>query len=120
MKILLVDDNDSLRLILGKLLEEYGHEVIGADTGTRALEIIQIRHVDLVLTDMNMPGQSGLDTIRCIRQQNPDLPIIAMSGESGPHQEPSKQAGALAFLKKPFSGKELHAILERCRCQVLA
>lgn len=78
-KILLVDDEDSIHLIYSEELEEEGYEVHSALSGEEALEKLKIIAPDLVILDINMPGMNGIDVLRQMKENNPDLPVILCS-----------------------------------------
>lgn len=79
--VILCVDDEQIPLSLRKcVLEKLGYSVLTANSGAEALEQIQKHHVDLVLTDMLMPGLSGTELAREIKQRMPDLPIILFSG----------------------------------------
>lgn len=78
-KILLVDDEESIHLLYRDELEEAGYEVHSALSGDEALHTFDILKPDLIILDINMPGLNGIDTLRCMKEKNPDLPIILSS-----------------------------------------
>jgi CheY-like chemotaxis protein len=114
-KILLVDDDDALRKMLRLMLTKMGHVVREARDGQAAVEMCGQEVPDLVLTDIVMPGQEGLETIFTLRHSNPSLKIIAMSGggriSSGDYLQIAKSLGAKRVLAKPFSSEELSAAI---------
>lgn len=79
-RILVIDDEDSVRVILRKILELEGYEVTEAENGIRGVELFCKQACDLVISDMVMPGKDGLKTILELREIVPDLPVIAISG----------------------------------------
>ena len=85
-RILLVDDDESFRKTVHKVLERAGYEVDDATDGKYVLEAYRRKPCDLILTDLIMPQKEGLETIMEVRRFNPRLKIIAMSGggRSGP------------------------------------
>ena len=105
--ILVLDDDQSLLGFLEHALELAGHKVITAVNGMKAIRIVEIRQVDLLLTDIFMPDKEGLETIAEVRTRHPNLPIIAMSGggqnELGFSLETAQQVGANVALVKPFT-----------------
>ncbi len=78
--ILCVDDEEIPLSLRKSVLEKMGYSVVTANSGAEALEQLQRQHVDLVLTDMLMPGLSGAELAREIKQRRPQLPIILFSG----------------------------------------
>src|SRR4051812_45281168 len=81
LRILLVEDNEAILEAIGRLLEFIGHSVIEARGVPEALSHFEFQAVDLLISDINLGSESGLDLIRQIRQTS-EIPAIAMSGES--------------------------------------
>jgi DNA-binding response OmpR family regulator len=112
-KILLVDDDDNFRAMLGRVLGDAGHIVTMAVNGNEALRLVQENAFDLVITDLMMPEKEGIETIVELRRKIPGLKIIAMSG--GGFNAPeiylnlARKLGAVQTLAKPFPGTELLA-----------
>jgi len=108
--ILVVEDEDRVRTIACELLRMAGYTVIPAPGGEEALELIgsHSSRIDLVLTDVVMPGMSGLQTAERITEAYPDVKVMFMSGFLGdiPDAE-RKRLGSTAFLPKPFTSLAL-------------
>ncbi len=106
-RILLIDDDDTIRAVLGEVLAQSGHTVIEARDGTEGLELFTHAAPDLVITDMVMPRKNGLEVVRVLRERQPELKIIAMSagGRNGArdHLQTARLLGADGVLAKPFS-----------------
>lgn len=79
-KILIIDDEPTALRVLRKILEFEGYEVLEAANGKEGVELFQQNPCDLVITDMVMPIKDGLQTILDLREEAPDLPVIAVSG----------------------------------------
>jgi len=107
--ILVVDDEEKIRKLIGEQLEDGGYEVILATNGDDAFEILQgTPHIDLIVTDVRMPGvMNGFDLIERALASRPDLRTIVMSGYTGD----SIQRIGLAdrFLQKPFTFRSLES-----------
>ena len=117
-RILLVEDEELIRLSFLAALEEAGHSVADAANGSRALELLDEGEFDLVITDVLMPRINGLTIIRTVVSQFPETKIIAMSGGSArlpaaDNLEISESFGADAVLSKPFSERELCLTVEQ-------
>jgi DNA-binding NtrC family response regulator len=110
-RILVVDDDDLLRDVLRHTLTLKGYETSTACDGKEALRIVAVQPIDLVLTDLMMPGKEGIETIVELVRKHPRVKIIAMSG--GGRNPPvrflnlARALGALQTLAKPFSNDEL-------------
>lgn len=113
-RILLVEDNSTLRGLLQAYLETHGHEVETAENGLEALNKLALAGYDAVVTDYNMPEVNGLEVLRHIRQRQPSLPVVMMTGErDGPAAGQALVAlGAQACLFKPFAPQDLDQILK--------
>ncbi len=110
-KILLVDDDDAFRAMLRLTLMKLGHVVREACHGREALELYAKEPADLVLTDIVMPEQEGLETIYTLRHTYPNSKIVAMSGggrmDAHDYLKIAKATGAHRVLAKPFPKEEL-------------
>lgn len=116
-RILIIDDDDGLRRMLVQMLERSGYEVADAGNGRAGLERLRRGGIDLVVTDLIMPEQEGLETIMSIRQEFPGMKVVAMSGGarmSGFDFLPAARGlGAVAALKKPFGRDEFLDTVKR-------
>lgn len=110
-RILLIDDDHHILLMIKKMLERAGYEVDLASNGEQGLELFKKIRADLVITDIIMPEKEGLETIREMRRIQPDLKIIAMSGggkiSADNYLETARIFGASQVLEKPFSQKTM-------------
>ena len=106
--ILLVDDEQSVRSIVLKILRRANYNVLEAENGEAALRIAESHPgtIDLVITDMFMPGLRGLEVAQKLAQTRPDLRVLFMSGYADQDLRTGVPAGA-NFLNKPFSGADL-------------
>lgn len=102
-KILIVDDEQNMRIALFEALSRNGHEVAVAENGRMALEMIARQQPELVITDIKMPGMDGLELLRQIKALLPGLPVVIMTGFATVDTavEAMKQ-GAFDYLLKPF------------------
>jgi CheY-like chemotaxis protein len=78
-KILLVDDEEGIQMLYREELQDAGYTVISAYTGEEGLEKVKSESPDLVILDIQMPGMNGIETLRQMKMDNPDLPIILSS-----------------------------------------
>ena len=109
--ILLIDDNDQYRIMLNKVLSYAGYEVCEAKNGKEAVRAYRERPIDLVITDLIMPQKDGLEVIMELRDLNPEVRIIAISGggrvDPENYLELAQGFGAQRVLAKPFSNQQL-------------
>lgn len=110
--VLVVDDEVTLLRNIARSLRAGGFEVITAPDCANARKALGRGHVNALCLDINLPDCSGLDLLEEIRQTNPDLPTIVISGEASRENESrAAQLGVHAFLRKPFPLADLNAIL---------
>lgn len=111
-KILLVDDDDALRDLLGSILIKAGFEVSKAQDGKSAQGLLGLEEFDLVISDIRMPGLSGIELLHYVKRTKKPIPVILMTGFSEILE--TKQAheiGAAGFLAKPFKLNELTSLV---------
>ncbi|MFC2113329.1 response regulator [Bacteroidota bacterium] len=110
-KILIIDDEPYILLMLKKMLERVGYEVDLASNGREGMDLFEKASADLVITDIIMPDKEGLELILEMKKQRPTLKIIAMSGggriSPESYLECAKHFGAEKVFQKPFRQKEL-------------
>jgi len=114
MKILIVDDNELLAWIIEKMLEDEGYEVKVARNGRDGYTTYLLFKPDLIITDIQMPDENGLELIEHIRTHDPMIKTIYMSADLsrywGPLEEETKRY-PVSLLEKPFSRDELMKVL---------
>ena len=111
--LLIVDDEEAIRDTLYDLFSE-SHLCHVAETADRAIVWLDGESYDVVLTDISMPGVSGVELLGHVRQRQPDTPVIVMSGISDQdHAEGLLRLGAFDFLLKPFKLEEVEQCVER-------
>ena len=114
MRILIVDDNQELALTLQFMLEDEGYEVRSAKDGQDGYWAYLEFKPDLVITDIQMPGENGLELMEHIRTLNPRVRTIYMSGDLNSYLSPleeEKKRYPVSLLEKPFSKVELMGLL---------
>jgi DNA-binding response OmpR family regulator len=114
--VLVVEDDPDMQWRLARMLTVQGARVVGTSSGEAALALIEQWPADLVLVDQGLPGISGLEVARRIRQRHPGIPVVLMSAEeSSDLRLAAKVAGAVEMLIKPFRVETLSGLLERVR-----
>ena len=109
--VLVVDDEELYRRAIERILRRVGYGVLMARDSIEALQLISANQVDLVLCDIQMPGINGLELVRQIREVEPDLPCIVMTGYNTPENSiEALQAGAFWYLEKPFEQDRLDVV----------
>ncbi len=100
-KILVVDDENSIREALSKVLLAENYEVVSAENGQEAVEKFKLEKIDLVLLDLGLPVRDGKDAMIWLSQVNPLLPVVIITGRSN-QRELAEKLGADALMEKPL------------------
>ena len=113
-RILIVDDELNMRLVLGAMLKKEGYEVASAADGREALQILQSGPVAAVITDLKMPHLSGMELLDRMNAHHPDIPVIMITahGTVATAVEALKK-GALDYITKPFELEELQSVVAK-------
>jgi CheY-like chemotaxis protein len=109
--VLVVDDNRDSALAIAQLLELSGHSAIAAFSVREALDVLDERSIDIVLSDIRMPDVDGFDLLRVLRHRFPALPIILMSGLPITSDDVVPQGASV--LTKPFTIEDLQGLLQQ-------
>lgn len=113
-RLLLVDDEEDLRWLLGGCLRDRGYEVLEAQSAEAALERFKEAEIDVVISDVRMGAMSGVDLLVRLRELDPKLPIILMSAiDDVATAVGAMKLGAYDYLAKPFDNTELLRVVER-------
>jgi signal transduction histidine kinase/FixJ family two-component response regulator len=119
-KILLVDDEEDIRLVLGMSLADMGYDVLTADNGEQALEIFKEEQPPIVLTDIKMPGMDGIELLRKIKMLNPETEVIMITGHGDMDLAiTSFKDEASDFITKPVDVDALDVAIQRVREKIL-
>lgn len=117
MKVLVIDDDQLVRYSLSRLLRHNGYDVFTAPDGRRGIIALRRELPDIVIADIIMPEQEGIETIGMIRRERPETRIIAISGGRRSRNidflELARSLGADDVIQKPFEPPELLAALQR-------
>jgi putative two-component system response regulator len=107
-RILAIDDEHVIRTLVVEILESVGHEVVGAESAEHALELLETDEFDLVVSDVVMPGLSGLELLEAARRRQASLPVLLVTG-AGTYETLSQALtrGAAGLVTKPFAHAEL-------------
>ena len=110
-RIIVIDDQEPIRRIVRRALEQEGHEVLDASEGEMGMRLLERHAADVVITDIFMPGQDGILTLRQIRKQFPAVKVIVISGGDSSGlldlRHDAELLGAVRSLQKPFTAAEL-------------
>jgi putative two-component system response regulator len=109
-RILVIDDEDVIRMLVMEILETAGYAVTGAESAERALQLLGKTEFDLVVSDVVMPGLSGLELLELVRERHASLPVVLVTG-AGTYETLSQALtrGAAGLVTKPFAHADLQA-----------
>ena len=106
--ILVIDDEPNYRLILSEIAKEEGYEVLTAESAEQAMPLIRETDLDLVITDMRMPGMDGMELLKEVKIFNSELPVIMITAFGEVEKAvTAMRSGAFNYLTKPFNNEEL-------------
>ena len=111
-RILVIDDEEPVRTMLCQFLESLEHEVVQASDGAEGVRLFREEPADLVITDIMVPGKYGLEVIRDLRRDYPEVKAIALTGYHAGRLSLARDLGASYTFKKPVSLQELRDAVE--------
>ena len=113
-KILIVDDQFGIRILLNEVFQKEGYQTFQAANGMQALDHLKKNNPDLVLLDMKIPGMDGIEILKRMKALNPDIRVIIMTayGELDMIQE-AKDLGAITHFAKPFDIDDIRAAVRK-------
>lgn len=111
--IIVVDDEDDVREFLRRAFQRYAPhaEISAAADGPAALDLVRTHGCDLLITDHRMPGMTGAELLRTLREQGLDCPIIVISADASA-ESAAVDAGATAFFYKPLTTTQIRALIQ--------
>ncbi len=115
-RILVVDDDSMAVRMIGFILKKTGHECIGAFSGAQGIQMLKSEKPDLMLLDVEMPGENGFEVLEALRRESgiSDAKVCLMSGPmTDDLRARAEKLGAVGFISKPVSSPELMEILGR-------
>ncbi len=108
--VLIADDEEEVRQLVREVLEENHFRVLEATNGTEVMKEVNRERIDLVILDLVMPEKEGIETLRMLRTDRPEVKVLAISGAfGGSFLKCARSLGAHGALKKPFSCESLIA-----------
>lgn len=116
-KILILDDSQSMRSLLGMTLKQMGFEVIDAEDAADGIsKLKQNPDVEMIFSDLNMPGKNGIEFIKSVKSDPvfKIIPVVMLTTESGENRkEEGKAAGAMAWIVKPFKVETIQSVVKK-------
>ena len=113
-QILIADDEQNLRRVLGAQLSRDGYDVLLAEDGQEALDLLAEHHVDVVISDLRMPRVDGLSLLRTVVAEKPDVPVILITAHGTVDTAvEALKAGAFDYVTKPFDRNELKRVVDK-------
>jgi two-component system response regulator AtoC len=114
LRVLLVDDERDVRRMLQRSMARMGFETTEAGDGQAALELLRHQDFDLVVSDVQMPGMTGIELLGALDREGLDVPVVLVSGSlEVPDAGAARDLGAFDFFRKPFSLEELRKAARR-------
>lgn len=114
-KVLIIDDDEVIRMLLARFLTNDGHDVIVAEDGRKGVAALKTHEIDVIITDIYMPNQEGLATIMEVRKSFPTVKVVAMSGGGARLSMDvlpvAAALGADRTLRKPFTPIEVSTVM---------
>jgi DNA-binding response OmpR family regulator len=107
--VLVVDDEEAIRQVLSQTIKREGYPVITAESANQALELIERKKIDLVISDIVMPDMDGMELLAKVKERHPKLPVILISGRTFQSRDKILASGADDFIAKPFNNTEIIA-----------
>jgi DNA-binding NtrC family response regulator len=114
--ILIVDDDEAIRVMLYDLLCDK-YECDTASMAEEALQYIEVESYDAILTDIAMPGLTGVELLKKIQEHDSATPVILISGKGSEQAQALVELGAFAYVTKPFNLDEIEEVIERAVTQ---
>jgi len=112
-RILIVDDEQSMRELLSIMLRKEGYEVVTADNGEKALKAVQNDIFDLVITDLKMPQMDGMSLLKAVKESLPDTIVIIITAFGTTEgAEKARKLGAYDYIGKPFNNDEIKLVIQ--------
>jgi DNA-binding NtrC family response regulator len=116
LRAMIVDDNIRMAEVLAEMLEVFNLETITVQDGETALRSLNEEPISLVITDLRMPKMTGVELLRSIKAQNPDVSVVVISGYNlEPEDDQYVKEIAQGFLKKPFKMEQIQELLSNIK-----
>ena len=112
--VLVAEDDNLIRTIFVEIVKGEGFDVVEADDGQRAFDLVTSRKIDMIISDMKMPEMSGFDLLVAVKKTHPEIPVTVITGFNSEYREDDAlAAGADAYITKPFKVADVAETLRR-------
>jgi len=112
-RILIVEDDEEMKALLRDVIEEEGHKTDSVNNGSEAFRKLVKQSFDLIITDIRMPGLTGLDILPGMRKLHPEVPIVVITAFGSEEiQRKALERGANAYLEKPIHFQKLRNLIQ--------
>ena len=113
-RLLIVDDDEAVRVLLQDLLEESGYTVHTAKSGEEALQMIRVSTHDIIITDLRLSGMHGLELVKEVKAIDPGIDVVVMTGYASVNSAvESMKAGAIDYITKPFNSDHIKMVVQK-------
>ena len=121
ISILVVDDEEMMRSLLRKILSREGYQILTADDGASAIEMLEREKIDLVISDIKMPRMDGFELLDRIKREYPQVGVIIMTAYGDTYTvKDALLLGADEYVTKPFKSYEISLVVERAYWRILS
>ena len=112
--VLVAEDDKLIRTIFAEIVKGEGFDVVEADDGQEAFDLVTSRKIDMIISDMKMPEMSGFDLLVAVKKTHPEIPVTVITGFNSEYREAEAlAAGADAYITKPFKVADVAETLRR-------
>ena len=114
LRFLVVDDNEDIRDIFGRLVERAGHTAVMAEDGKEAVEVLEHESFDVMLLDLTMPRMNGVDVVRWLRAHPdvaPEMRVVVISAWAGEHRAVLQELGIVEVMQKPLRLQQMTELI---------
>ena len=121
VSIHIVDDQEMMRGLIEKILGREGYQILTAEDGVAALEVLKETKVDLIISDMKMPRMGGFDLLKQVKEDYPEIGVIIMTAFGDTYTvKDALLLGADEYITKPFKAYEISLVVERAYWRLLS
>jgi two-component system response regulator HydG len=113
LHVLVVEDDDTLRELLGEVLRGWGYEAVAVDSGIRAIELLETQLFEIAVVDIHLPEMDGVEFLRHLKRHDPSIEVLMMTGDpTVATAVETLKLGAYDYLTKPLVLEELRHLLD--------